>query len=335
MIKSLLLTSSILISVLSANAQCSELFISEYVEGTFFNKALELYNPTGNPIDLSTYRLIRWDNGSTDADLGGDGILQLSGTINPYDVFVVVVNTTLQGQETPPDTALAAKADAFYGTSCIPGTGVIRTLCFNGDDAISLQKQNGASWINVDIFGSIGERPSNSDGSFSPTAGWTDIAPYSSIPAGYDGSVPYFFRYWTLDQTLKRKSDVVTGVTTNPEPETFNPSIEWDTLAENFFDSLGFHSCSCNLASVFNPQDGRKISVYPVPANDMVTVSAEEKIVSAELFDVSGKHISFFSTAINPKLITIETHAIPNGVYQVKLNFTKGQPSFRKLMVVH
>jgi len=316
-------------------AQCNELFISEYVEGTFFNKALELYNPTGNPIDLSTYRLIRWDNGSTDADISGDGILQLTGTINPYDVFVVVVNTTLQGTETPPDSALAAKADAFYGTSCIPGTGVIRTLCFNGDDAISLQKQNGASWINVDIFGSIGERPSNSQGTFSPTAGWTDIAPYSSMPSGYDGSVPYFFRYWTLDQTMKRKSNVVAGVTANPEPETFNPAVEWDTLAENFFDSLGAHTCSCNLAGIFNPKDGRKISVYPVPANNSVNIATEEKLISFELIDVSGKSIVRIQTANYSQLTSIETSSIPNGVYQLKLNFTKGLPSYRKLMIVH
>jgi predicted extracellular nuclease len=33
-----------------AQAQCNELFISEYVEGTSNNKAIEIYNPTSNSI---------------------------------------------------------------------------------------------------------------------------------------------------------------------------------------------------------------------------------------------------------------------------------------------
>ena len=43
-----------------AQSQCSDLFISEYVEGDFSNKAIELYNPTPFAKDLSQYRLIRW-----------------------------------------------------------------------------------------------------------------------------------------------------------------------------------------------------------------------------------------------------------------------------------
>ena len=42
------------------NAQdCSDLIISEYVEGWSNNKALEIYNPTPNTIDLSQYIVVR------------------------------------------------------------------------------------------------------------------------------------------------------------------------------------------------------------------------------------------------------------------------------------
>ncbi len=40
-------------AALNAWSQCDELFISEYVEGSRNNKALEIYNPTGSTIDLS------------------------------------------------------------------------------------------------------------------------------------------------------------------------------------------------------------------------------------------------------------------------------------------
>ena len=330
----LLIAATFLAAVTNSSAQCTELFISEYVEGTFFNKAIELYNPTGNSVDLSTYRLIRWDNGSTDADQdGSDGILDLSGTINAYSTFVVVVNSTLQGTEVPPDPALAAKADAFYGTSCIPGAGIVRTLCFNGDDAMSLQKKINNVWTNIDIFACIGERPSNSAGLFSPGAGWTDIAPYSSMPANYDGSVPYFFRYWTLDQTLVRKPEVLTGVSENPDPETFNPSVQWDSLPENTFDSLGFHTCTCNIAGIGTVNDGRKISIYPLPAADFINVIAEEAITGVDITDISGKIISSGKAANNQKDIKLETATIPAGVYFLRLNFRDGQASYRKIQI--
>ena len=33
-------------------AQCNEVFISEFLDGWSNNRALEIYNPTDNPIDL-------------------------------------------------------------------------------------------------------------------------------------------------------------------------------------------------------------------------------------------------------------------------------------------
>ena len=44
-------------------SSCSEFFISEYVEGSSNNKALEIYNGTGVEIDLSKLLLIKASNG--------------------------------------------------------------------------------------------------------------------------------------------------------------------------------------------------------------------------------------------------------------------------------
>ena len=62
--KTLLVLTTIITSMTFAQ-DCSELFISEYVEGWSNNKAIEIYNPTANPIDLSEYMLIRYSNGGT------------------------------------------------------------------------------------------------------------------------------------------------------------------------------------------------------------------------------------------------------------------------------
>ena len=72
---------------------CSDLFISEYVEGTGQNKAIEIYNPTSSPINLSHYQLERYSNGSTNSSSGG--VTQLSGVILPGDVFVVTNGDTI------------------------------------------------------------------------------------------------------------------------------------------------------------------------------------------------------------------------------------------------
>ena len=72
-------------------AQCSDLFISEYVEGYANNKALEIYNPTGDAINLGDYALARFSNGSTVA--GSAKVISLPNeTIASNDVFVIVVD---------------------------------------------------------------------------------------------------------------------------------------------------------------------------------------------------------------------------------------------------
>ncbi|MDQ3112213.1 MAG: lamin tail domain-containing protein, partial [Bacteroidota bacterium] len=132
--KKILLAILSLGSVTFVNAQCSELFISEYVEGSSHSKAIEIYNPTANPIALSNYKLIRYSNGSpTPVDS-----LNLTGTIQPYDVWVVV-----NGQATPDvngafcDPALLAMADQVGPPQYNSGGGP-NVLYFNGDDAIAL-----------------------------------------------------------------------------------------------------------------------------------------------------------------------------------------------------
>ena len=91
--------------------ECSDLFISEYVEGSGNNKAIELYNPTNNPIDLVNYELVRYSNGAFERNAVG-----LMGWIEPKSTFVVVLeklDPNGTGYEVPVDTALQEKADLF------------------------------------------------------------------------------------------------------------------------------------------------------------------------------------------------------------------------------
>ena len=68
------------------NAQnCSELFISEYVEGPANNNAIEIYNPTNASVDLVGYTINRYSNGSS----SGPESWQLTGTISSGDAIII------------------------------------------------------------------------------------------------------------------------------------------------------------------------------------------------------------------------------------------------------
>src|SRR5690554_6602433 len=52
-----------------ASAAAPDLFFSEYIEGSSNNKALEVYNGTGAPVDLTGYTIEQYSNGSTTVSL--------------------------------------------------------------------------------------------------------------------------------------------------------------------------------------------------------------------------------------------------------------------------
>ena len=187
-------------SLSAQNTVCSDLFISEYVEGPGNNNAIEIYNPTSFDIDLSDYTINRYGNGSS----SNPEVWQLSGTINSGDVVVVG-----NGQQDSVwvSTYWSLPVDptffALLNDHCSGDYISNNTFYFNGDDAMTIEKNGNI----IDIFGKVGEDPG---------AAWTD-----DISAGYtdaNGGT-----WWTKRQTLIRKSSVQNGVTQNPI--LFDPSL--------------------------------------------------------------------------------------------------------------
>ncbi|MCB9230549.1 MAG: lamin tail domain-containing protein [Bacteroidia bacterium] len=131
--KLLLLTFSLL-AFSGAFAQCSDLFFSEYLEGSSNNKAVEVYNPTNQTIDLTNYVLYRYNNGSpTPTDS-----LFPQGTLAAKDVFVI------------------GNPSAVAAILNVSDTTHTYTF-FNGDDALSIH--NRITGDTLDIIGIIGNDP--------------------------------------------------------------------------------------------------------------------------------------------------------------------------------
>lgn len=124
--------------VSSATPSATDLILSEYIEGSSNNKALEIYNGTGSSISLANYTLVQYNNGSTSVSyslaLSSLGTLISGGTL-------VVYNSS----STASLISQAQTADLYLSTS-------VSLITFNGNDAIGLQK-NGAT---IDLIGVIG-----------------------------------------------------------------------------------------------------------------------------------------------------------------------------------
>ena len=109
----------------------SEIFFSEYVEGSGFNKAVEIVNLTSNNVDLSPYTIKRQSNGIWEAPLS------LAGrTIKINDVFVIINADAL-------DAKLNAEADIKVPNET--------PMTFNGDDRVGLFKND----VLIDIIGDL------------------------------------------------------------------------------------------------------------------------------------------------------------------------------------
>lgn len=334
----LLLFTLITFAVMShAQRECTDLFFSEYVEGWNNNKSIELYNPTSAPIVLDgNYRLIRWSNGSTQSDLDPLYNLPLTGTIPAFSTWVIIQDTTKPGQDTMVWAGLRSKADWLapydYGGTTPGGNCVF----WNGDDAISLQKKQNSTWVDIDIFGEIGVRPSNWQGTYSPSGAWTDTKPYI-LGTG---------RYLTKSKTLVRKPNVKFGVdratmltygstSTGGVPNSFNALLEYDSLPANFFDSLGFHTCACKSSAGIASLNGAKsVTVQPNPVvGSDFTVKSSQPFTSVELVSLLGEVVLIREAQGSAGELKITTGDMKAGVYFVRLHYADNQTVIRKIII--
>ena len=289
--KKTLLSLSLLTIALAGKAQnCSELFISEYVEGSGNNKAMEFYNPTPNSINMSNYRLIRYSNGQ----VTGNDSTDLVGTIASYSTFIIVNGQTTtstnppSGPSSPVLQAMAQQLDGVYPSPSY----------MNGDDAMVFARIS--PYKIIDIFGEIGVQP---------TSGWSDVAPYNGT-AG---------KWWTKDHSLQRKASVKTGVTTNPSP--FNVTLQWDSLPKDNWSKLGSHLCDCNLATALKSNvKSTRLSIYPNPANGSeIAFVSNAGIKEINIINAIGQVVLTHTALSTENTIVLKNLGIAKGVYYVEV----------------
>lgn len=137
----------------------TELFFSEYIEGSSLNKALEIYNGTGASVDLAAagYNVQLFVNGSDTAN----SAIDLTGVLAAGDVFVLANSSA--------GSAITAEADQTTGA-----------VSFNGNDAVVLRRGTTV----IDSIGQVGVDPGTEWGSGTTSTSEHTLRRKDSVCAG-------------------------------------------------------------------------------------------------------------------------------------------------------
>jgi len=196
-------------SACGATGCAADLFISEYIEGSSNNKAIEIYNGTGSLVDLSNYTVYMYANGSPTPS----NTLAMSGTLADGDVYVIANSSA--------NATILGIADITAGVAL-----------FNGDDAIAIWNEISSTYS--DVFGRIGEDPGSewTSGSYS-TADKTlvrNATITSGVTSNPASGFPTLATEWTLfniddishlgSHTMTCSSNTITTGTVSAPPFT-------------------------------------------------------------------------------------------------------------------
>ena len=296
-----------LLMPLFSNAQCTDLFISEYLEGWSNNKAIEIYNPTDAAVDLGDYRLERYSNGATAAQ--DNQKVDLAGTLDANSVVVVVLDKQDPDGvdfEAPVWDELAEAADLWV----CPVYADNNTMYFNGNDAMVLRKISTNSAI--DIFGKIGEDPGET--------GWAEM---------------------TQNHSLVRKEAVTQGDTDALNDflvvDEWNGTL-WSSDSLNYtldlvFANLGSHTCNCGTTGVNELNNSSDFELFPNPSSgDFAWLRSDKEVQEVAVYSLAGQRL--IQQQLNgQKVSQLSLNNAPSGIYLVEVTFENGTRSTQRFFL--
>jgi secreted PhoX family phosphatase len=196
-----------------SKGSATDLFISEYAEGSSYNKYLEIYNGTGSTVNLEDYA---FPNVGNDPTVAGEyefwNDFPTGATIADGDVYIIA--------DARADSLILAEADYTFN------------FLSNGDDGFALVK--GGSWIDADTDGNkdAGEVTGFTildllgDWNARPSNGW-DVAGQSAA---------------TQNQTLVRKGLYTGSADWTTSAGTTAGNSEWIVKPNDDWSGLAAHS---------------------------------------------------------------------------------------------
>ena len=248
--RSLILTLSVILAltmpaapVAASPTACTGLFISEYVEGSANNKAIEIFNGTGQAVDLTGHSLEFYFNGSPTPS----ATIPLAAVLSNGDVYVVADHEAA--------AAILAAADQTYASNS-----------FNGDDAVVLKR--GATVL--DVMGQVGFDPGTSWGSGPTTTQDHTLRRKASVSTGdtnpsnsfdpaveWDGYPVDTFAGLGSHAATCARPDVLIN-----ELDSDTPSADTAEFVELFDGGAGNTSLDGLAVVLFNGDDDRSYAAF-------------------------------------------------------------------------
>jgi hypothetical protein len=178
------------------------LFFSEFITGTEFNKAFEIFNPFDDPVDLSNYLVL----GNTNSGAFIDTLSFPPGTmLSPQDVYVVAHSQSMSEIQEVSDTLLSSNM-----------------ISFDGNDTRVLVRIDGADLTLLDVFGSVHD---------SPEIGWTTYGEENATAT----------HVLTRKNFIGRGNPIGLDTFGAEEPWWPYITGEWYVSSPNNIGSIGFH----------------------------------------------------------------------------------------------
>ena len=377
----LLLSAGLLVAG-AAHSQGRELFFSEYDEGshqsgtvyggaaspsTGSERAIEIFNPTNNTVNLNPYSVRRYSNGSSSIT-EEERLLRTTGTntLLARTAYVFACGeATLPVIRNAADQFSAGHAPAS-GPAVLVGGGAIY---FNGNDAMALVRYPSGTagtgpGVIIDLIGVIGQLPPDRSGATGTSIGsWRGSNPNDPI---YPGTT-YIPDVVSENQSLMRRPNVSTGVrsttptTYGPAPagayvSGYNIADEWVAYSYatppgtqpttppgggQLYNRLGEHldytgpngPYDVTLATVSKLD--ANVSVYPNPAHGTATVEIKDaKVASVTVLNNLGQTISAEAKGQGQEKLTLNVSALKPGLYFVQILSADGFTKIYKELVV-
>merc|ERR1711871_1788799 len=198
-------------------ASAADVFMSEYVEGEYNTKALELHNPTNQAVVMDGASLVWHEQGQAGSghSISLDGKTILAGGTYVFcrerksDNTDPALGTNTDRAETC-DEVVGDSAACATHPNCTHAADPMMAMLHDGDDTIEYR----AGGQVVDIIGNLGDAPN----ALNPPAHWQ--SPNGTLI--------------TQDLTIRRKLVVTHG------SPVFNPD-EWEVHQMNTVNGLGKH----------------------------------------------------------------------------------------------
>ena len=201
-------STSVSVTTTAATTTVSDLYFSEYLEGTSNNKALEITNRTGASINLSAYVIKRQTNGAGAWSTG----LSLTGTLANNGKFVIVNS---------------AISSACYSTATAQLATSATEMAFNGNDAVGLFK-NGTL---IDVIGTFNGGSANFSIDETMRRKTTAVVPKTTFSKTTDWDIYGVDICSGLGSRMAApKNTLIANVFPNPNNGSFE--ITWETKAE-------------------------------------------------------------------------------------------------------